>query len=302
MTEREGLTPNGDQPSVPGLPDMAVSSPEPDWLPQASDASRWDQISAAFDKETQWAGDAVPVPEPVSATEQSPSDKPTQGEAEDLPEVPPAAAALPSRRQMRLQEEESRRRRKSPAMGVIFALLGLIGAVMLVLWLVNTFSGNNSDENAAPVERNENPGADGVIALDVPANQFEYSDCLTDYTGPTEPATVVECTAPHEAQLVGRKVYAQNDSYPGDDAIVNDAQEFCNGLVLRVPDEVDFQVTLTRPVQQTWNTGDRTVDCLLEINGEPAERTFLTKAGKETNLQEAEESDPTGSPSPTESE
>ncbi|MFC0583012.1 septum formation family protein [Micrococcoides hystricis] len=275
-----------------GLPDLQAHSPQPEWLPAASDEARFDQLFDALEHESTASTDSagntstgtvptsiVPVsgdadvPEPVSAQPD------VEGAEDDVdaqePAPAPAVAAMPSRRQRRL-EEQARKRRGTPVGNAIWAVLGLIGLVLLTLWLVNVFSGGNEDPSAEPtVERNATPDADGVIARDVPPNQLELGDCLTDFAGATEPATVVECTTEHQAQLVGRKEYAEDDSYPGDDALVNSAQEFCTSLDTNIPQDLDTETTLTRPTADTWKRGDRIVDCLIIVKSGTADQSFL---------------------------
>ena len=280
-TERE------DHDNQTGLPDLQAQSPEPEWLPAASDEARFDQIYAAIDASAGTPGQAeggvpttvrtVDVPEfAEGATETIGADTATdEAKSQQLaePEPAPAVAAMPSRRQRRL-EEEARKRRGTPAGNAIWAVLGLIGLVLLVVWAINALSGGGDGEEAT-VERNPSPGTDGVIAKQVPAAQLQLGDCLTDYTGPNEPATVVTCTTPHVAQLVGRKLYAEEDSYPGDDALVASAQEFCTSLELNVPKDLETETTLTRPIAETWKTGDRVVDCLVVVKSDTTEESFL---------------------------
>ncbi len=294
-----------------GLPDLQAHSPEPDWLPEASDEARFDQIFEAMSASATEPSEAeggipttvrtVSVPDfPDTGSEQG-GDAADRAPADsDEPDPAPAAAALPSRRQRRM-EEQARKRRGTPVGNAIWALLGLIGLVLLVMWAINALAGGGEGEDAT-VERNPSPGADGVIAKEVPAAQLELGDCLTDYTGPNEPATVVTCSTPHVAQLVGRKVYAEEDSYPGDDALVASAQEFCTSLELEVPEDLDTETTLTRPIADTWKTGDRTVDCLMVLKSGTTEQSFLPDDAQ-TASPEPEESSPadspTSSPSPT---
>lgn len=292
-----------------GLPDLQAHSPEPEWLPEASDEARFDQIYAAMDAQAN-APDEAAGGVPTTVRTVSVPDFPDVGSQQDQeavdaeladahePDPAPAAAALPSRRQRRL-EEQARKRRGTPVGNAIWAVLGLIGLVLLVMWAINAISGG-ADGQQAEVERNPSPGADGVIAKEVPAAQLELGDCLTDYTGPNEPATVVTCTTPHVAQLVGRKVYAEDDSYPGDDALVASAQEFCTSLELNVPDDLETETTLTRPIAETWKSGDRAVDCLVVLKSGTTEESFLPEDAQ-TASPEPTSPSPT-SPSPTKSD
>ncbi len=173
----------------------------------------------------------------------------------------------PTRRQLR-QQQERRSRRNS---WIIFASV-LVVVLAVVMFFVYSFS--SSDNNAAeqPEEsttRNPSPGLDGIIATNVSPENFLPGDCLAEYADADTPADIVECSTPHNAQLVGRRVYSQEMSYPGEDELLENSENFCADITLLENTQATYSINTSRPSQYTWDSADdRRVDCIVSTNDE----------------------------------
>ncbi|MDI3330730.1 MAG: hypothetical protein QJR09_08340 [Micrococcus sp.] len=147
------------------------------------------------------------------------------------------------------------------ALGVVVVL----ALAVFVVWpLVSSQLTPRAGDAGTPqpsVSRNTDPGLDGIVARDVPPGQFQPGDCLTDFTAVQEPATVVECSREHEAQLVGRKLWPEAGAFPGD-RMRPKAEEFCGTIQLGNTGDAQVIVEISHPTEGTWATGDRRVDCV----------------------------------------
>lgn len=147
---------------------------------------------------------------------------------------------------------------------VLAVAAAAVVAVVLVWQLLSPGADAPSGDAGTPepsVSRNPDPGLDGIVALDVPPGQFEPGDCLTDFTAVQEPATVVECSREHEAQLVGRKLWPQAREFPRD-SMRTQAEEFCGAIQLGSAGDARVIVEISHPTEGTWAAGDRRVDCV----------------------------------------
>lgn len=170
-----------------------------------------------------------------------------------------------SRRDVRRRRQARNRWLITGAIVVVIVVIGLV----LVPWLTSLAGSDNSDnsDNAATsepttTERNPNPGIDGIIATGLTPQLFEPGDCLTDFTSVGEPATVIECDQPHEAELVGRQTFAKSDSYPGTEQMRAAAEEFCGSVPLTGTAQAPVVIQVSNPSEGSWADGDRRVDCL----------------------------------------
>lgn len=172
-----------------------------------------------------------------------------------------------TRRQLR-QERERRSRRNS---WIIF-LSVLIVVLAIVVFFVYTFTSSDNGEAEAPAEttmRNPSPGLDGIIASNVSPENFLPGDCLADYTDADSPAHIVECSTPHNAQLVGRQLYSEDMSYPGEEELLESSEAFCADIPLLENTQATYTINTSRPSEYTWETeGDRRVDCIVSTNDE----------------------------------
>lgn len=173
----------------------------------------------------------------------------------------------PTRRQLR-QRQERRSRRNS---WIIF-LSVLIVVLAIVMFFVYSFSSSDNEAEEQPEEtttRNPSPGLDGLIAANVSPETFLPGDCLVDYTDAGTPADIVECQTPHNAQLVGRRLYSQDMSYPGEDELLENSETFCADITLLENTEATYSINTSRPSEYTWETeDDRRIDCIVSTNDE----------------------------------
>lgn len=138
------------------------------------------------------------------------------------------------------------------------AALVLLGA-LLVPWLQS--SSRTTPTPEASVSRNPSPGIDGIVARQVPPEQQQPGDCLTDFQSLEEPVTVVECEKGHEAQLIGRKTWPDSAAFP-EGGMRGPAEEFCGQIPLTGSPQAQVRIEISHPNQGTWEEGDRRVDCV----------------------------------------
>ncbi|UYQ76746.1 septum formation family protein [Glutamicibacter sp. JL.03c] len=175
---------------------------------------------------------------------------------ENLPEP---QAALPP-----LQPEPEKPKRHGGQWALmIIAVLALAAAVVfLVLRII--------DPPASPVannvERNENPGLDGIIATEMPPVQLQLGDCLRGFNSPLDPQTVVTCDSAHNAQMIGSFEVTGTD-YPGAGELLTQSEDLCKSVSLDPSAGLDSTWTyhFSRPSESTWDQGDRAVSCFLSL-------------------------------------
>ena len=175
---------------------------------------------------------------------------------ENLPEP---QAALPP-----LQPEPEKPKRHGGQWALlIIAVLALSAAlVFLVLRII--------DPPASPVannvERNENPGLDGVIATEMPPAQLQLGDCLRGFDSPLDAQTVVTCDSAHNAQMIGSFEVSGTD-YPGANELLTQSEDLCKSVSLDPSAGLDSTWTyhFSRPSESTWEQGDRAVSCFLSL-------------------------------------
>ncbi|MHA7287315.1 septum formation family protein [Arthrobacter sp. MDT3-44] len=145
--------------------------------------------------------------------------------------------------------------RTSAGSSVLPLLLLIGGAVVLLgllVWLlVSLLSGGRNEERVDP-------------------SSLAAGECLADFTGVTEDAVRVDCSEPHNAQLLASEDYPEDAEFPGREQLDLRAEAACAAASADVnPDVVteELQVTLLRatPTEGTWADGDRRVDCFAVI-------------------------------------
>ena len=96
---------------------------------------------------------------------------------------------------------------------------------------------------------------------------LEVGDCIADFDEAASWFTVVPCAEPHDAEVFVDFEYPEGP-FPGDETIDLDADELCFGQTfedyvgLPYPDSAVFSLR-SRPSDETWELGDRTVNCIL---------------------------------------
>lgn len=189
-----------------------------------------------------------------------------QPNSADEPPLSAEDTSTPTRRQLR-QQRERRSRRNS---WIIFFSV-LIVVLAIVGFFVYSFSSSDNNTAAeAPEEtttRNPSPGIDGIIATNVSPENFLPGDCLAGYVDPSQPADIVECTAPHNAQLIGRRLHSEDMTYPGEEELRESSEAFCADIPLLENTQATYSINTSRPSEYTWETeSDRRVDCIVSTS------------------------------------
>lgn len=180
-------------------------------------------------------------------------------EPESSPYQPPKPAETQTRRPSR-----------------IWLLVGIAAVILLVVYAVFRLGGGDQEPEAGDdVVRNPDPGIDGIIAADAPASSFVVGDCLTSFTSPLEPATIVECETPHNAQFIGTAELDEDIPYPGQPDTTDKAAEACKKIKLDtdVLTSQRWEYQFSQPTSGSWETGDRSVDCFLAVTSPDEQAT-----------------------------
>lgn len=149
--------------------------------------------------------------------------------------------------------------------------------LMIALYGADKFFAGNQAQTTAPlVNRNVNPGIDGVIAVGVPPEQLETGDCLQGFASALDPATVVTCATSHNAQMIGSFEVTET-VFPGPDALMQRSEDLCKAIVLDPQSGIDstWSYHFSRPSEKTWKTGDRTVACFLALSEGTVQNSLL---------------------------
>ncbi|QCU77321.1 hypothetical protein E7744_03140 [Citricoccus sp. SGAir0253] len=174
------------------------------------------------------------------------------GDAGPVPYLPPRPVG----------EDPAPRRR--PAWWLPLGALAVLAVLVVLLWPLLAPPAPPAGDPGTPqptVSRDPDPGLDGIVARAVPPAQVRPGDCLTDLEGVQAPATVVECSREHEAQLVGRKLWPTDRAFPGE-GMRAAAEEFCGAIALAGIPDAQVTVEVSHPTEGTWAAGDRRVDCV----------------------------------------
>ena len=167
------------------------------------------------------------------------------------------------------------------------ALLGaaLIGAVTMSSGCGALISGiqqaqqdSRGEEAPPPPDAGADSPTDEPIedpATDVPAEEedvaaFDISvgDCLNDesITGEVSEVPLVECSSPHDSEVYASTTSTAT-SWPGDDGIAQEAQEFCETeftTFIGVPaGESMYQFSYYTPTQDAFDNFDREISCVV---------------------------------------
>ncbi|MDN5754303.1 MAG: septum formation family protein [Arthrobacter sp.] len=168
------------------------------------------------------------------------------------------------------QPARSARTQVSHRFGIapVWLVIGSIGIILILVFGVTRLvqSRQPDPEPTDSVARNSSPGIDGIIAEKAPASQFEVGDCLAEFSSPLEPATIVTCSTPHAAQLIGLETL-EDVPFPGDPRVTTKAEEACRAIELdpEAALEGNWNYAFSRPSSGTWEAGDRSVACFLAL-------------------------------------
>jgi Septum formation len=147
---------------------------------------------------------------------------------------------------------------------MLIIIAAVIGAVILVVAVASLLRGNGTGPEGAPADRPA-AGTEGVIAQGVQPVDLQQADCMRDFVDANQPVTVVSCESPHNAQLVATFIYPEEDDFPGRDALAARGQELCGSVDFSATVDRFQPLSLTqaRPTEESWQEGDRRVDCIV---------------------------------------
>lgn len=125
-----------------------------------------------------------------------------------------------------------------------------------------------------PFVAQDNPG-DTSTEREIAIADLTEGNCLSNIEPDAVTFTHVPCATGHEAEVIHVFVPA-GDAYPGEDAIVAEAEEVCYTEVSQaipptlVPSDLeDLFYEYSYPDATSWDAGDRTIACVLTSDGGP---------------------------------
>lgn len=160
-------------------------------------------------------------------------------------------------------QQPSRRPRRKSSKAPLLIGIGIAAALVVGVILLITMLTGSRDSGPQP-----NAGSNGIIAEDVSPFDFEEGQCFTEFTDATQPATVVTCETPHQAQLVNTFSYEDDAGFPGEEALADRASELCRNTELSQEAnqyEERLRQQTAYPQPESWEAGDRRVDCFIRI-------------------------------------
>ncbi|MWV51229.1 hypothetical protein GRS96_18320 [Rathayibacter sp. VKM Ac-2803] len=101
--------------------------------------------------------------------------------------------------------------------------------------------------------------------------QLRVGDCLNDELSETATEVTdvptVPCTEPHSYEVFQNVTMAEADEYPGETATTDQAETECSaafdGFVGLSYEESQYDFSYYYPTQESWDGGDRTINCLI---------------------------------------
>lgn len=156
--------------------------------------------------------------------------------------------------------------------GVIVGLfvLGFVALLAIGLALGDSTAGSTTGPSAG-----ESPSASQGLAdgQRVSTGNLQAGDCVRSKTkGDTSDLDVVDCTEAHDGEVTGVYEPAGGSTYPGDAAIVAEAERRCADFVpsnLANSGRDDLIIYFVRPQAASWVLGDRDVKCMVITKGAP---------------------------------
>ena len=182
---------------------------------------------------------------------------------------PSGSSAVPadSRRARRTREAEEAAQSKGASRTTrMLVLLGSILIVVLLgIWLATIIADSNREA--------------GVLEDSVAPVDLEAGACLKDFQSVNAEVTVVTCDTPHNAQLVATQSYAESDTFPGTDSLAAKAEEVCSSVIYTdaASKYTDLELNRAVPTQNSWNAGDRRVDCFVVAAGEDLTESLIVQ-------------------------
>ncbi|MGP0223338.1 septum formation family protein [Paenarthrobacter sp. NCHU4564] len=146
--------------------------------------------------------------------------------------------------------------------GIVVGVLALIG---VVIWVLLNLLGTRPE---AVVSTPSPTATLGPLPRDTEAKDFQVGDCFADFDPNAPKAKAVACDTEHSAQLGAVHSYGQDESFPGTNALREKGREVC-GTVKLDNAAADNYVLLQQnvyPSTDSWNRGDRRVDCFIVVD------------------------------------
>lgn len=247
---------NGGSGRGPGAAKASESHPHQVGGPEEEGVGRQD---AAADSDVaqrqQFAPGWFNVPPPPS---HPPSNAGTGHQEDPGPDPSPPASAWQA---APYQEPPRARARRKTSKAPLFLGIGVAGALIVGVVLIATMLSGTGETEAQTA-----PDSNGIIAEEVSPFDFEEGQCFTDFSDATQPATVVTCETPHQAQLVNTFHYKEEAEFPGEEALAKKAEELCRNT--RLSEEANqyegqLRQQTAYPQTESWQAGDRRVDCFI---------------------------------------
>lgn len=147
---------------------------------------------------------------------------------------------------------------------LVIAFLALAAAAVFI---VMRFLAPGQGPVGSAVERNPDPGLDGVVAAGMAPEHLQIGECLRGFASPLDPQTIVTCDSAHNAQLIGT-FELEGEKFPGANNLLTEAENLCKSIPLDPSSPLDSSWTyhFSRPSQGTWAQGDRLVSCFLSLH------------------------------------
>jgi hypothetical protein len=151
------------------------------------------------------------------------------------------------------------------------------GAGLLTSVLLLSGCGSLVDSLTGPSEaQRDKPGGEVTAASDADVFSIQVGDCANVPADGSEQVTslpVVPCSDPHTDEVYAEKELAPGD-FPGDDAILAQAEEFClaefEPFVGIAYDASALDIWPMFPAQEGWEIqDDRVIQCLITAGAEP---------------------------------
>lgn len=160
----------------------------------------------------------------------------------------------------------------------LFIILGVavfgVALVVLLIWmLIGLLTGGSKTDSAgsAPVTStasttaSQDTGDPDLRVSQASPLKWLTGDCLRGFTTVAKPADIVQCNSPHSAQVVGTFKYDSAETFPGADALKAKGVDVCTAVSLTDAAKAytDLKTFRGLPTAGSWETGDRTIQCIV---------------------------------------
>lgn len=162
-------------------------------------------------------------------------------------------------------------------------LLWIAGGLLVLVVLAGLYflgtqlTGGSTPEASPAPSATETPIPEPTAAQPPGVHPWDTlfgGECIDPYVNPwAEEFTVVDCAAPHAAQLVYRGELPGDAAapFPGEDALSAQTVELCRAAgvidVAAASGVPDLQVQASYPLEEQWGSGERTYYCFANRSG-----------------------------------